>query len=170
MAIGDTVREDAKTWYVTNLENITLKDVAKEFNVPVSTIYIWSKEGLWKENRKNFLEEYHNESNRELIEESAKKFAGVISDLAYEHFESYRCTRVLAEKFFNNALLESQHMGFSVVDVNKAESWSRILDRAVKGEREAAGLEYEDLSKAIQEIERSGLTVVTQAEAEKLRG
>lgn len=169
MAIGDTIREDAKTWYVTNLENVTLKDVAKEFNIPVSSIYIWSKEGLWKESRKNFLEEYHSESKKELIEESAKKFAGIISDLAFEHFASYRSTRVLAEKFFNNSLLESQNLGFSVVDVNKAESWSRILDRAVKGERQAAGLEYEDLSKAIQEIERSGLTVVTQAEAERLR-
>lgn len=156
-------RQQCEQRYVQG-DRIFLKDLAVESGVSERQLERWSAEGEkpWPKLRREFGGELAAATTKKAIEKISEKASDEFSNLTFEHLEAYRIYRQLAT-IYGNFLLEkanSNPLELSKLPAYAINFWSLALDRSIQGERKAAGLEYEDVNKAIQFLQSLGYEIV----------
>lgn len=159
-------KEECRDRYVHGLQ-ISLKKLAIESGNSAKTIEDWSRHDTpkWSEQRRQFQGQARVDSDNKAIEQISEIKAG----LATEHLRSYQSARRVIDTHFNwfneriNAVkhiperLEAELKGTRKSDLNFL---TLSLERVINGERTAAGLEWENVPKAIAYLQRLGYQVV----------
>lgn len=177
-------QQDCEKRYVEG-EEITLKELADLSKVPLSTLKKWSAKGHWQTVRSNFQKQLTQQTREKTIEKTSDRLSDELSELTLEHIEAYRICRLIAcirgkhvlkklEAAFPDSDEESDDPvaaefaevrkteALQTIDVSVLNFLSLVIDRSVRGERLAAGLDYEHLNKAMATIEQAGLQVVVK--------
>lgn len=161
-------------------EQISFRSLAKISGRHQGTLSRWSKEdpdGTWDVQRERYHKNLRTATDRKQIQHVSEAIGAEMGKLAYEHYKLHRQAGGLAALYIDTRtklLIEAQAQGL-VALVKKMETvinpitfnyMSQILDRHIKGERVAAGLEYEDLNKAIAAVTRAGFEVSEKSDDE----
>ncbi|MGL4620017.1 MAG: hypothetical protein ACRCZS_13300 [Chroococcidiopsis sp.] len=165
------VLEQCRDRYVRGL-TISIAALSVESGVVKRTLERWSKREDWVEQRRQYQALMSASTDQKSIEKTSEKLSDEISLLATEHFKAHKSVRRLAEIYLNFTTtrieqklenvksnpeyLEAELKSISPVVLN---FWSLILDRSVKGERVAIGMDYEDVNKAIATLTSLGYVI-----------
>lgn len=156
--------------YVQGSE-ITLRQLAKESDRNPSVIFRWSSKEQWEAERKHVESKLRAATLEKTIEKTSNKLSDEISDIATEHFNSAKYWRQLADLIVKGTIKQATKAqkkgdGDFLKEIEKIKSqginlssWNLILDRSIKMERTALGLEYEDVNKAIAYLQKLGYEV-----------
>ena len=180
-------RDQCERRYVEGAK-ISLRKLSGLSGVPLSNLTRWSstkdEEGKsWVGKRDQFEINLRSKTRKKTLEKVSNQLSEENSSVLTEHFTVQKTARELAGLFFQIQHktirdLEKHSSEEALKELSKivisANFWSLILDRSIKGERTALGLEYEqNPDKAAQVLERLGLTVLdlnndatTQSETE----
>ncbi len=154
-------------------QKIGLRALAVESGVSFKTLTEWSAKDDWPGQRKHFQDNLRTETDKKV----KSKLSITRAELSIEHFESHRQVRRVAQcllGIIEDKVQQIQSNHPELVDpeqlqqtvkqlfshVGNINQLSMVIDRAVEGERVAAGLEYEDLQKAAAALRRHGFDVV----------
>lgn len=164
-------REACRDRYVRG-EKISFRGLFRLTGRTQGTLLNWAKEdpeGHWNEQRERYQSAARAEIDRKTLEKTSEKVSDVLSDLAAEHYRLHKAARQVAALYFNTksrllAMAQAEGMESLVEQLSKLNgkdlnNFSLVLDRHLKGERIATGLEYEDLNKAIAAVTRAGYNV-----------
>ncbi|MBD2019300.1 hypothetical protein H6F43_03770 [Leptolyngbya sp. FACHB-36] len=180
-------QQDCEKRYVEG-EEITLKELVDLSKVPLSTLKKWCAKGNWKTARSNFQRQLTQQTREKTIEKTSDRLSDELSELTLEHIEAYRICRLIASIKGKHALkkLEAafpasdeesddpiaaefaetrKSEALKAIDVSVLNFLSLVIDRSVRGERLAAGLDYENLNKAMATIEQAGMQAVVKDNA-----
>jgi hypothetical protein len=141
-------REQCRDRYVRG-ERIGLRTLQDLSGRGLSTLGEWSKAEDWTGQRERFHDERRTRTDELIIEKSAESISDELAAIAATHYESYKGLREHAETLVR-----------STVDPELLNALSLIVDRSIKGEREARGMKFQDINEAIKAVRRAGLEVV----------
>lgn len=158
-------KEDCRDRYVRG-SKISLQQLAVESGNKYKTINNWSRsdEPKWSVQRKSFEAEVRLKSDHKAIEKTSDH----LSNLTTEHLKSYQSGRKVIDTYFawlNGRLDEVKAIPERLEAELKSIRASNLnfmllgLERAINGERTAAGLEWENVPKAIAFLQRLGYTI-----------
>lgn len=162
-------QEQCQQRYVQG-SRIGLRALAAEGDRSKKTVEDWCAAGKWVQERDRFQQNLQREIEQQTREKLAAELGEEYQQLNTEHFSSFKASRQLAALYFKMSarrLAYLQKIGSeseltaaleNLSPVN-ANFWSLILDRAVRGERVASGLEYHDLNKAIDLLRQHGYEI-----------
>jgi hypothetical protein len=172
-------QEECRDRYVRGTK-ISLKQLAVESGNPYKTINDWSRfdEPKWSMQRKSFQAEIRLQSDNKILEKTSDR----TSDLVVEHLNSYQSARRVVDAYFQwqnrrieevKDIPERLEAELKSIRPSNINFWLLSLERAINGERLAAGLEWENVPKAIAFLTRLGyaitdpsLPAATDAEAD----
>jgi hypothetical protein len=172
-------QQECRDRYVRGTK-ISLKELAVESGNSYKTINNWSRfdEPRWSIQRKTFEAEVRSKSDNKILE----KTSDLTSDLAVEHLNSYQSARKVADAYFQwqnqrieevKGVPERLEAELKSIRASNINFWLLSLERAINGERLAAGLEWENVPKAIAFLQKLGYVITdpslppaTDAEAE----
>ncbi len=165
-------REECRNRYVHG-PRIGLRGLAVESGVSFKTLSEWSAKDDWPGQRKQF-----QDNLRTKIDEKVRSKLGITkAQLCRDHFASHSQVRRVAQCLLGIIEDKAQQIQSShpeLIDPDQLQETvkqlfthvgnlnllSLTIDRAIEGERVAAGLEYEDLHKAAAMLKRRGFDVV----------
>jgi hypothetical protein len=135
-----------------------------------STLTAWSKsdpEGTWQDQRQRYADELRTETDKKTIEKTSDQLSDQLSELATEHFKAHKSVRNLAQIYLNYMTQQCQRhehpeaMEEFVKQLNPLtiNFWSLVLDRSIKGERVATGMQYEDVTAAYKYLTALGYEI-----------
>ncbi|AFY60101.1 hypothetical protein [Synechococcus sp. PCC 6312] len=165
-------KEQCRNRYVHD-SKIGLRALAVESGVSFKTLSEWSAKDDWPGQRQQFQDNLRTQTDKRV----ESKLAMSRAELSVEHFESHRQARRVAQCLLgiiedkaqqvqsnHPELVDPEQLQETVkqlfLHVGNINQLSMVIDRAVEGERKAAGLEYEDLHKAAAILRRRGFDVV----------
>uniref|UniRef100_B8HN10 Uncharacterized protein n=1 Tax=Cyanothece sp. (strain PCC 7425 / ATCC 29141) TaxID=395961 RepID=B8HN10_CYAP4 len=170
-------REECRNRYVRG-EKISLRELSRLSSRALGLLGRWCKEDGWTEQREQYQTEQRSEIDKKTIERTSSKISEFLSELSLEHAQAYRTPRRIAEFILRQVeskieALESTHPEMQDPDALRESLkaliqdshpatlnlLSQVIDRCVRGERMVSGAEYDDINKAIERIERTGLEV-----------
>lgn len=165
-------REQCRDRYVRG-SKIGLRTLAEQSGRSLGTLGGWSSEDDWQVQREQFQDKKRSRTDEKIVEQVSQAIAEEAADVAAEHFNAHRSARKIAEFYLNAVsaqlkrlthpeMLEEALKAVSPLSLNFI---SLTLDRSIQGERQALGMEYDDINKAIAAIERTGLKVVAPDDA-----
>lgn len=157
-------KEQCKTKYLY-APDITLHQISQTSGVSYSTLKYWSRSDGWTDARKEVYKNAAVAIERRAAQDIAEQMRWEAADLQMEHYTAYNLQRALATLYFkaqNKKIAEARNLGneglidaIDSIKVADCDKWSQILDRAIKGERQAAGMDLEaDINKAMRLIEQ----------------
>lgn len=157
-------KEQCQAKYLYSHE-ITLNQIAKASGVSYSTLKYWCKTDQWVNRRKEVFKNAAVAIERRAAQDVADQMRWEMADLQMEHYTAYNLQRALATLYFkaqNKKIAVARNLGedglidaIDSIKVADCDKWSQILDRAIKGERQAAGMDLEaDINKAMRLIEQ----------------
>lgn len=159
-------KEQCRDRYVRG-DRITLQQLAVESGNPYKTLNHWSRfdEPKWSIQRQDFQAQLRLDCDKKVLEEISTH----TSDLAVEHLKSYQSARSVVDVYFRwqskrldevksiPERLEAELKSIRAANIN---FWMLSLERAISGERLAAGLEWENVPKAIAFLEKLGYQII----------
>jgi len=157
-------------------EKLTIRELATLSGVPLKTTeYRYLKKG-WKDKRIVYQDELRDKTREKTLEKISEKVSWETSAAVSEHLENYRTFRHLVMRkvrYLDVLCSQDQPMEHMEAQLEKLSSvtlnfLSLILDRAVKGERVALGLDFENYNKAIQVLTTAGFEVLVPEGMEEL--
>lgn len=159
---------------------ISLKNLASESGNSRKTLEDWSRFDTpkWSEQRRHFQGELRVKCDNQAIE----KVSNHVSELAVEHLRSYQTARKVIDEYFSwqakrldevRGIPEHHEAEIKSIRASNLNFMSLTQERVINGERLAAGLEWENVPKAIAFLQRLGYVITdpslpstTDAEAE----
>jgi predicted house-cleaning noncanonical NTP pyrophosphatase (MazG superfamily) len=170
-------RQKAELRYVQG-DAITLEALAELSGVPLPTLKRWSAAGGWLSLRR----EYQDGIRDRTLEKTTDELADLLSDLSLEHLAAYQVVRriVMAkarrilEVLEQDLTLAQIHQAIASdtslseelrekamkqLDSQEVGNMARTLDICIRGERQVAGLEHEEINAAIKFVEKAGFEV-----------
>lgn len=159
-------KEECRDRYVRGSQ-ISLRRLAQESGNKYKTINDWSRFDIpkWSEQRKDFQAEVRLKSDNKMVESLSDR----TSNLTVQHLDSYQSARRVVDTYFaflNRRIDEVKDIPERLEAELKSIRASNInfmmlsLERAINGERTAAGLEWENVPKAIAFLQRQGYQIV----------
>jgi hypothetical protein len=159
-------KEQCRDRYVRG-SKISLKQLAVESGNSYKNINNWSRfdEPKWSVQRKSFEAQVRLECDNEIV----KKTSDRTSDLAVEHLNSYQSARSVVDAYFQwqnrrieevKEIPERLEAELKSIRASNINFWLLSLERAINGERLAAGLEWENVPKAIAFLQKLGYEIV----------
>jgi hypothetical protein len=159
-------KEQCRDRYVRG-SSITLRELAAESGNSHKTIEDWSRFDTpkWSEQRKLFQGELRVKCDNKIVEKTSDR----TSDLAIEHLTSYQSARKVVDAYFQwqnrrieevKDIPERLEAELKSIRASNINFWLLSLERAINGERLAAGLERDNVPKAIAFLERLGYEVI----------
>ena len=152
-----------------------LRALELESGVSKKTLEGWSKQGLWVERRRQFQARVRTETEEKNIDLLSDELSTELSKASIEHFSAYSDSYWLAKEYFaahrRIALqLQATERDHYVTSINAIaiDKASLVLDRAIRGMRMVAGLQYEDYSQAIAFLKRGGYEVVESSQSDQV--
>lgn len=159
--------EQCRDRYVRGL-TISIAALSAESGVVKRTLERWSKREDWVEQRRQYQASMSAITDQKSIEKTSEKLSDELSDISKEHFKAHKSVRRLTEIYLNfltdkiersldnPEYLEAELLKISPIVLN---FWSLILDRSIKAERVAVGMDYEDINKAIATLTSLGYVI-----------
>lgn len=176
-------REECRDRYVRG-PRIGLRALAELSGVPFQTLGVWSRQDAWPEQRRQFQDSVKTLSDKKVREQIASQAV----KLSVEHLSSYSRVRRIADCLLRQIeskviRLESSHPELAdpeivkeqlkelmeVSNIGNINLLSLVLDRAIQGERNISGAEYEDLQKAANALKRRGFQITVAEGTELIR-
>jgi hypothetical protein len=170
-------KDECRDRYVRGAK-IGLRELSHLSGRALSVLAKWSQQENWTSQREQYQNNLRSQTDQQAIAKTADKLSDQLSEMAIEHYHSYRGGRRIADFLLQRMTakieaLESSHpemrepealresLQSLIKDSNPAvlNQLTQAIDRCVKGERTVLGLEYEDLNKAIAAVEKAGLEV-----------
>ena len=135
------------------------KQVASELGLNPKTIERWLKIPEFKEAIANL----QSKTLTKMVDKTADKMSDEFSEITLEHLKAARTYRKMSEavaKLGVSQLIKNPGViDELLVKANVYNAWNLILDRSIKIERTALGLDYHDVSLAIAFLQRLGYEV-----------
>lgn len=156
-------KEECRDRYVRGTA-ISLRQLAPIAGIPLNTLTCWCRKDGWVGQRKQVQDKLTAETDHKTIEKTSDRN----SDLAVEHLNSYQSARRVIDAYFRwqsqkieevKDIPERLEAELKSIRPSNINFWLLALERAINGERLAAGLEWENVPKAIAFLERLGYVV-----------
>jgi hypothetical protein len=148
---------------------INYRQLGEQAGRPIGTLGRWSSAdsgGSWEQQREQYQASLRTAADEKAIEKTSERLGEQVSNLAVEHFTLHKKIRQLASIYLDYTLskLSTSHPEILEDEIPKLNAaninfWSLAVDRSVKGERIATGMEYDDLNNAIAAVEKAGYKV-----------
>ncbi len=153
-------REQCERRYVEG-EKIGLRGLSALSGVSDRQISRWSRQGNWTEARLQFVAKLTAKTREKAIEKISNDRSEELRKLSEEHLKGYQTMRRVANVFFAKVASKVSSNSDEVFKIPSGEcqKWAIVFDKAVQGERQATGMDYEDLNLAIAALERHGYQV-----------
>jgi len=159
-------RDQARQRYLHGAK-IGLRTLAEDSGVAKGTLERWAKSESWVEQRGRIQDETQTKTDEKIIEKTSDKISDQLSDLAVEHFNAHKSVRKLAQIYLDHMTQQCQRhehpeaMEEFVKQLNPLtiNFWSLVLDRSIKGERVATGMQYEDVTAAYKYLTALGYEI-----------
>jgi hypothetical protein len=142
-------------------EGVAAPDVAKKVKIALRTLQRWGKKNEFRQ----ALEELRVKTQAKVFEKNAEDSSEKITidtrKLQGEHLNCYGRLRKIAEvalEHYEKKLIQ-QGQSPDEVSIRSLNLWVQVLDRAIRGEADAAFFKYLDLSAAIEAVDRAGYAV-----------
>jgi hypothetical protein len=159
-------KEECRDRYVRGSQ-ISLRQLASDSGNSRKTLEDWSRFDVpkWSEQRREFQGEARVRGDHKAIENISDR----TSNLTVQHLDSYQSARRVVDTYFaflNRRIDEVKDIPERLEAELKSIRASNInfmmlsLERAINGERTAAGLEWENVPKAIAFLQRQGYQIV----------
>lgn len=150
-------REQCGRRYIEG-EPIGLRTLEGESGVSVKTLERWSVKDLWVKRRA----ECEGKVRAVTAERIAEEIGEELSELTVQQLAACKTYRELATIYGDYLLTKCKDNPAELLRIpaTAVNFWSLILDRAIGMEREAAGLRYEDVNKAIQFLQSLGYEII----------
>lgn len=163
-------KEQCRMRYVQGSE-IGLRQLSKDAGCSRKTLGDWCKQGEWVTERRRYGDRIVTATREKAIAKTSDKLSDEISDIATEHFAVAKLYRAISELLAKNAISKvAKARKENAISAEKAiEQLERniprlnlanlMLDRSIKIERAALGLDYNDAPIAIAFLEKLGFQV-----------
>ena len=152
---------------------IGLRKLSEVSGVSKNTLGYWSSEDNWVDRRGRFWDSLQTETQQKTIEKVSDALSDEHAKVLTQHYQAQSQARQLAAVYFatlSKLIADLQKQGATAelmmrhLETNRAiaaNTWSLILDRAVKGERVAMGIEFaQDLDAATKALQSAGYEII----------
>ena len=156
-------------------DRISLRQLATDSEVALRTLCTWSSKGNWTEKRQQFGSKLAAVTQEKLIEKTSDRLSDTMAGLAEEHLKAHQQFRKLVQLRTNVAIsqinqADDRLAAIEAIDPVQFNLFSLILDRAIKGERAATGLEYQiDINSAAAVLENAGYVIIDPSQTEEIK-
>ncbi len=159
-------KEECRDRYVTG-EKIGIRSLAKLANVNLSTIGKWCSHGNWKAERDRYQIELRSQTEAKTIEKTSDRLSDELTKLNEEHIKGSELFRKMAQQFAGILATEIQN-STNPERVRKltdkeftlaVQRYSNVFATAVQLQRQATGMHYLDLDKAVSQVIKAGYDV-----------
>jgi hypothetical protein len=170
-------KDECRDRYVRGAK-IGLRELSNLSGRALSVLAAWSREDGWTSQREQYQNTLRTQTDQQAIAKTADKLSDQLSEMAIEHYKSYRGGRRIADFLLQRMTAKIEALESSHPEMREPEAvreslqslikdshpavlnlLTQIIDRCVKGERMVTGAEYEDMNKAIAAVERAGFEV-----------
>lgn len=159
-------REQCRTRYVQG-EKIGIRTLSKLANRSHGTVGTWSSEDNWTGERERYHNELRTKTEEKVIEATSDRLADELVKMNEEHIRGAELFRKMSQQFAGILATEIQQINQSdrsKTIINKEFSlalqrYSGIFATAVQLQRQATGMQYLDLDKAVSEVIKAGYDV-----------
>lgn len=152
---------------------ITLAQLAKLSGRSKGQLGDWSSAAGWVNARERFANSVRIETQQKTIDKLSDALSDEHAKVLTQHYQAQSQARQLAAIYFSTLtkLISREHQRgvdpeglMRHLETNRAiaaNTWSLILDRAIKGERVAMGIEFaQDLDAATRALQAAGYEII----------
>lgn len=167
--------EDCRELYVRQEKKISLAGLAEISGHPYSVLKNWCAVGNWADDRVKYQEEYKRERDRLAYQEAAREDGVRLRAMSSVHVEGAERFRKMALEMTSYAVNEFEKIRSQDRKEGKNKALGMVIQADFRGllrdmsaihaqaiaiQRDATGLEYQNLSKAMDAVIRAGYDVV----------
>jgi hypothetical protein len=163
-------REECRAKYLSD-PSLSLRKLAEMSGWNRGRLSRWSEEdpdGTWADQRSRHQARLRSEIDRKIIDKASKIVSDDLTCLAEDHYKSHKLAKEIAivvlQTIARKLAIAQQYGDITTVvgSLNAVEinHWSNIIDRHIKGERQAKGMDYLDINVAIDTVTKAGYEVI----------